>query len=58
MIDQPNNNQGLIFLNSTNNSELVGIHSEFNKNKKRFFISILCGTKNYILNLHNHDYNH
>lgn len=52
IIDQPNNEQGLIFLNSTNHSEFVGIHSEPDKNKKRLFISILCGTKNYIMNLH------
>lgn len=49
LIDQPNNNQGLIFLTDR---KFAAIHSEPDKNKKRLFISILCGTKNYIMNLH------
>ena len=52
-IDQPNNNQGLIFLTDIgNNNKIVGIHSEPDVNDKRVFISIMCGTKNFIMNLH------
>ena len=48
-IVQPNNNQGTIFLTDLpKNNSLVGIHSEPVNNKPRFFISIMCGTKEEI----------
>ena len=48
MIDQPTNDQGLIFLTNRYDSKFAAIHSEPDETKKR-----LCGTKSYI----NHDYN-
>lgn len=49
-IDQPNNNQGAIFLTdiSINDNKLIGIHSEPVNDKPRFFISVMCGTKEEI----------
>jgi hypothetical protein len=48
-IVQPNNNQGTIFLTGfPKNNKLLAIHSEPNNDKSRFFISVMCGTKEEI----------
>jgi len=49
-IIQPNNNQGVIYKTDLpkNNNKLMGIHSEPINDKPRFFISVMCGTKEEI----------